>query len=199
MIRRPPRATRTDTLFPYTTLFRSQLSSTCPHGVEDVFAIGREHLDPLDRPVAVCVAELVVGRERSSSSRGSQQHLTVRGLHLGGARHLAHGLQVGLVEVEENAVRVRERLSRGTGFPRLVGVRNGRALAYDLHCLALLTDQALSSCDLAVVGTHDLSLGKRTAGRRGGGSARRRAIPPISRDRPAPPGDRKSTRLNSSH
>src|SRR3546814_17661959 len=26
MIRRPPRATRTDTLFPYTTLFRSRLS-----------------------------------------------------------------------------------------------------------------------------------------------------------------------------
>src|SRR3546814_17270509 len=31
MIRRPPRSTRTDTLFPYTTLFRSQLSPyTCP-------------------------------------------------------------------------------------------------------------------------------------------------------------------------
>src|SRR3546814_3813225 len=29
MIRRPPRSTRTDTLFPYTTLFRS--SSQCPH------------------------------------------------------------------------------------------------------------------------------------------------------------------------
>src|SRR3546814_1935722 len=27
MIRRPPRSTRTDTLFPYTTLFRSYLSS----------------------------------------------------------------------------------------------------------------------------------------------------------------------------
>src|SRR3546814_1150844 len=27
MIRRPPRSTRTDTLFPYTTLFRSQLTS----------------------------------------------------------------------------------------------------------------------------------------------------------------------------
>src|SRR3546814_14159787 len=26
MIRRPPRATRTDTLFPYTTLFRSQVA-----------------------------------------------------------------------------------------------------------------------------------------------------------------------------
>src|SRR3546814_20695073 len=30
MIRRPPRSTRTDTLFPYTTLFRSHLSSV--HG-----------------------------------------------------------------------------------------------------------------------------------------------------------------------
>src|SRR3546814_4874327 len=28
MIRRPPRSTRTDTLFPYTTLFRSQFRST---------------------------------------------------------------------------------------------------------------------------------------------------------------------------
>src|SRR3546814_4480909 len=30
MIRRPPRSTRTDTLFPYTTLFRSQCG--LPHG-----------------------------------------------------------------------------------------------------------------------------------------------------------------------
>src|SRR3546814_3371164 len=29
MIRRPPRSTRTDTLFPYTTLFRSPMSSGC--------------------------------------------------------------------------------------------------------------------------------------------------------------------------
>src|SRR3546814_15114986 len=28
MIRRPPRSTRTDTLFPYTTLFRSHLTGT---------------------------------------------------------------------------------------------------------------------------------------------------------------------------
>src|SRR3546814_5421173 len=34
MIRRPPRSTRTDTLFPYTTLFRSWVSPACnprPH------------------------------------------------------------------------------------------------------------------------------------------------------------------------
>src|SRR3546814_12384729 len=30
MIRRPPRSTRTDTLFPYTTLFRSKLSRRDP-------------------------------------------------------------------------------------------------------------------------------------------------------------------------
>src|SRR3546814_14004246 len=31
MIRRPPRATRTDTLFPYTTLFRSGWMASCAH------------------------------------------------------------------------------------------------------------------------------------------------------------------------
>src|SRR3546814_4499386 len=30
MIRRPPRSTRTDTLFPYTTLFRSDCRQSCP-------------------------------------------------------------------------------------------------------------------------------------------------------------------------
>src|SRR3546814_2043692 len=33
MIRRPPRSTRTDTLFPYTTLFRSPHSPCCRAGV----------------------------------------------------------------------------------------------------------------------------------------------------------------------
>src|SRR3546814_3371360 len=34
MIRRPPRSTRTDTLFPYTTLFRS--TNGCPSGQRDL-------------------------------------------------------------------------------------------------------------------------------------------------------------------
>src|SRR3546814_8388551 len=35
MIRRPPRSTRTDTLFPYTTLFRSPLVDDAPEAVRD--------------------------------------------------------------------------------------------------------------------------------------------------------------------
>src|SRR3546814_12707270 len=34
MIRRPPRSTRTDTLFPYTTLFRSVGRGGAQHGIE---------------------------------------------------------------------------------------------------------------------------------------------------------------------
>src|SRR3546814_7885670 len=38
MIRRPPRSTRTDTLFPYTTLFRSRRSLPAWRGVPAAFA-----------------------------------------------------------------------------------------------------------------------------------------------------------------
>src|SRR3546814_3168738 len=34
MIRRPPRSTRTDTLFPYTTLFRSAVAASAPQSME---------------------------------------------------------------------------------------------------------------------------------------------------------------------
>src|SRR3546814_13173512 len=40
MIRRPPRSTRTDTLFPYTTLFRSQLPGIRAQGTKLVMLAG---------------------------------------------------------------------------------------------------------------------------------------------------------------
>src|SRR3546814_15521415 len=43
MIRRPPRSTRTDTLFPYTTLFRAEVERILPGELEP--------LDPAARPV----------------------------------------------------------------------------------------------------------------------------------------------------
>src|SRR3546814_15529074 len=45
MIRRPPRSTRTDTLFPYTTLFRSLAGA----GGVDTDVAGARHLRRLDR------------------------------------------------------------------------------------------------------------------------------------------------------
>src|SRR3546814_11604818 len=45
MIRRPPRSTRTDTLFPYTTLFRSIVAQQVDRAVVAVYPIGdRRHL-----------------------------------------------------------------------------------------------------------------------------------------------------------
>src|SRR3546814_1375842 len=48
MIRRPPRSTRTDTLFPYTTLFRSHLKVCSP-----------DHVFP-DKPRTSRLADLIV-------------------------------------------------------------------------------------------------------------------------------------------
>src|SRR3546814_20064818 len=50
MIRRPPRSTRTDTLFPYTTLFRSEKNSAYRQVVEDGLRANEEH-NKLANPV----------------------------------------------------------------------------------------------------------------------------------------------------
>src|SRR3546814_7246731 len=84
MIRRPPRSTRTDTLFPYTTLFRS-------HHLHDAVA---------DRGVFVLVAAY---RRVVEPEGGQHQHVGCRGVEFGrrgahhaGLRQAAHDL-VGAV------------------------------------------------------------------------------------------------------
>src|SRR3546814_7405602 len=47
MIRRPPRSTRTDTLFPYTTLFRSLVENILNHRTDGRISCGREVLGKL--------------------------------------------------------------------------------------------------------------------------------------------------------
>src|SRR3546814_8061242 len=54
MIRRPPRSTRTDTLFPYTTLFRSQLGRDLGGDLVDV-------LDPAEHRQALQIASAQLG------------------------------------------------------------------------------------------------------------------------------------------
>src|SRR3546814_7028874 len=69
MIRRPPRSTRTDTLFPYTTLFRSIAAAGAAAGTqvaEDAGAVGAEQLD------AAAIA--VAGRARVQPAGRSEEH-----------------------------------------------------------------------------------------------------------------------------
>src|SRR3546814_1677743 len=53
MIRRPPRSTRTDTLFPYTTLFRSEILGVAAHGFGGGIVVGKfivaDHEAAIDR------------------------------------------------------------------------------------------------------------------------------------------------------
>src|SRR3546814_16466567 len=49
MIRRPPRSTRTDTLFPYTTRFRAQRIEQAD--IDELLHAGRESIDPGGRMV----------------------------------------------------------------------------------------------------------------------------------------------------
>src|SRR3546814_21140993 len=49
MIRRPPRSTRTDTLFPYTTLFRSARSGVAAEITADRTAVAERQGEAVDR------------------------------------------------------------------------------------------------------------------------------------------------------
>src|SRR3546814_11802813 len=65
MIRRPPRSTRTDTLFPYTTLFRSRRGRQPKAGQEstaDQAADGDQRTAPL-------VGDLLLGADRARDER----------------------------------------------------------------------------------------------------------------------------------
>src|SRR3546814_8542135 len=53
MIRRPPRSTRTDTLFPYTTLFRARLLVAAPDQLGCADRSGLGHADHLQHQNAV--------------------------------------------------------------------------------------------------------------------------------------------------
>src|SRR3546814_7805843 len=88
MIRRPPRSTRTDTPFPYTTLFRSTLThdpKLDDPALEvvlrsDAFYIGalgskRTHAKRIDRLTEAGLAESEIGRGRPrSAGRRSEEH-----------------------------------------------------------------------------------------------------------------------------
>src|SRR3546814_7726943 len=90
MIRRPPRSTRTDTLFPYTTLFRSpialrprlvhigivQLPLQPTGGGGAATARGLDALlHPIDRHQKMCPSRTIIARNRSEEHTSELQSL----------------------------------------------------------------------------------------------------------------------------
>src|SRR3546814_8652737 len=106
MIRRPPRSTRTDTLFPYTTRFRSRRRSDTPDPIADIVG-DQQGTAPVDRDTdwpSICIA---ISAEKAAQhiDRQSVRHAAVE-------RHEAHlvaALRLAVprtVQADEHAVRV---------------------------------------------------------------------------------------------
>src|SRR3546814_5311623 len=73
MIRRPPRSTRTDTLFPYTTLFRSEGSSPDLHPCACLLAVRPTEIlatsrEPLPYMLGQRIARSLIGQSRTLDS-----------------------------------------------------------------------------------------------------------------------------------
>src|SRR3546814_4213012 len=106
MIRRPPRSTRTDTLFPYTTLFRSLVQG----GVErlrgsQVAAEGLLDHHPRAPGAAAGVERADHGREQARRDRQVVQRV------FGGAQFLAQALEgAGVVVVAVDVAQLRRVL-----------------------------------------------------------------------------------------
>src|SRR3546814_15287972 len=107
MIRRPPRSTRTDTLFPYTTLFRSVLGRRPDHR-EEVHRIDRLYLarrGPGFQDLGLRshqIAQLVL--QEVAGVRGAADHLI--GIDLGGEGALARAPHLGADVVVQRRCRL---------------------------------------------------------------------------------------------
>src|SRR3546814_7291310 len=76
MIRRPPRSTRTDTLFPYTTLFRSDAPSQLRidlHGVFPVIVVDKYQVQ-IGRIPDFLAPKLAVGNDGEPGRIRSEEH-----------------------------------------------------------------------------------------------------------------------------
>src|SRR3546814_1570104 len=79
MIRRPPRSTRTDTLFPYTTLVRSGRGHADVGGTGREPPFGREHVGPAAQQVgSLTHGDLGQGRQARSEEHTSELQSLMR-------------------------------------------------------------------------------------------------------------------------
>src|SRR3546814_2657823 len=82
MIRRPPRSTRTDTLFPYTTLFRSGLATAFMTGIHAALRLGADVIVNTDADnqyeasdIPKLTAPILAGEARSEEHTSELQSL----------------------------------------------------------------------------------------------------------------------------
>src|SRR3546814_10712449 len=76
MIRRPPRSTRTDTLFPYTTLFRSRsLHPRVPRWTSEIQIVRYRRLGLPDGPTGLSNLETSLRNRRSEEHTSELQSL----------------------------------------------------------------------------------------------------------------------------
>src|SRR3546814_13649420 len=85
MIRRPPRSTRTDTLFPYTTLFRSLDTQTLAHWQLGHGAVALAN--PLSEELAVMRTALLPDLVQALARNRDRQQSRVRLFELGRVFH----------------------------------------------------------------------------------------------------------------
>src|SRR3546814_12842556 len=134
MIRRPPRSTRTDTLFPYTTLFRSALAQTRKVDVADAaVADVAGELAPVIRSAATPAAAVAVADDDAALDLVTVA-LAVDVGHFGdvgsaitaaaafdGAYALAHGAAAIAIEIVIIAItiaRARRRVVQGKSMEK---------------------------------------------------------------------------------
>src|SRR3546814_11277520 len=96
MIRRPPRSTRTDTLFPYTTLFRSLQDSRLQedHRTHRILSL-RRGVRTVERDAGPAEVEVVVGAEEDAGGV-AERHRPER---QGGDRRIDGGELLGIHRV----------------------------------------------------------------------------------------------------
>src|SRR3546814_18171961 len=131
MIRRPPRSTRTDTLFPYTTLFRSRYHVGHRRKGDDpeqVAQIGLALRQALNEPAAAQFA-LNADQEQEAESSGAQVgqgavFVAALGVDADAGRHLFLGIvviQADAIQSEPGGSGRSEQRRGGTGGGRQRG------------------------------------------------------------------------------
>src|SRR3546814_9354484 len=116
MIRLPPRSTRTDTLFPYTTLFRSASPASASRCRPSSISIWGAWSCCSWEPAATCSADwrcfpVCCGTTlRGRHGHGPEDHLEACPRHDRGPVHLRHGARV-VVRSEEHTSELQSLMS----------------------------------------------------------------------------------------